>query len=57
MQVRREAFTGLGRLLHDLFPYRRIDMETVGYQPDGAEGQRTQGLQVLRTWWAPRKKT
>jgi HEAT repeat protein len=55
--VRREAFTALGRLLVDLFPYRRIDVATSGYQPEASEDRRAQGLQVLRAWWAALKKT
>lgn len=54
LRVRREAFQGLQRLLPALFPYRRFDLATVGYAPDGAEAQRVAGLATLRAWWAGR---
>lgn len=54
LPVRREAFQGLQRLLPALFPYRRFDLATVGYAPDGAEAQRVAGLATLRAWWAGR---
>lgn len=54
LPVRSEAFLGLQRLLPALFPYRRFDLTTVGYAPDGAEPQRVAGLATLRAWWAAR---
>ncbi len=50
-QVRRDAFTGVARLLPALFPYRRFDMRAAGYQPDAAPAQRAAGLAALRAWW------
>lgn len=55
LQVRRHAFHGLQMLWPDLFPYRRFDLDTAGYRPDGPDGQRADGLRVLRAWWEAAK--
>ncbi len=52
--VRDAAFLGLQRILPALFPYRRFDLQSTGYAPDGADDRRAAGLAALRAWWAAR---
>lgn len=47
--VRVAAWQSLGTVWRDLFPYRRFDFATAGYDPNGAD--RTGGLATLRRWW------
>lgn len=49
LPVRQAAWTGLQQVLRDLFPYRRFAFDRSGYDPNG--GNRTAGIQQLRTWW------
>jgi hypothetical protein len=49
--VRRTAFQALGRLLSDLFPYRRIDVSTTGYRAEAAPAERATATAALRRFW------
>ena len=49
--VRNAAQTALSLLLPNLFPYRRFDFATTGYQANGTPAQRAEAVQKVRTWW------
>jgi HEAT repeat protein len=54
--VRSEAEQGLIALLPSLFPYRRFDLATTGYQAGAAPEQRAAGVKKLRAWCAANGK-
>lgn len=49
--VRFAADEALRMLLPNLFPYRRFDFQTVGYDPRGAPQARAQAIQRYRSFW------
>ncbi|MFT4840096.1 MAG: hypothetical protein ACJA0V_001686 [Planctomycetota bacterium] len=49
-QVRTAAWRGVQDTMRSLFPYRRFDFQSTGYDPRGTS--RTGGIELLRTWWA-----
>ena len=51
--VRQTAWQNLQTQWRDLFPYRRFDFATSGYDPQSAS--RSAGLATLRSWWDARK--
>jgi HEAT repeat protein len=54
--VRSEAEQGLVALLASLFPYRRFDFATTGYQSQAAPEQRAAGVRKIRAWCAANRK-
>lgn len=51
--VRQTAWQNLQTQWRDLYPYRRFDFATSGYDPQSSS--RSAGLATLRAWWDARK--
>lgn len=56
LQVRRNAESGLNRLLTALLPYRSLDLASTGYRAQGAAAPRQAAVQRIRTWWQGLKR-
>ena len=50
--TRTYAETSLLSVLRTLYPYRRFDLVTTGYQRDGPAARREQAVKLIRGWWA-----
>jgi HEAT repeat protein len=50
-RVREYAHNGLLVALRSLFPYRRIDLATVGYAVDAPAAARQEAVRRIRSWW------
>ena len=53
--VRRTAFYGLRTILTTLFPYRRLDLSSTGYDPSAPAAKRRAGAALIRAWWEKNK--
>ena len=49
--VRNYAATGLASVLRSLYPYRRFDLQTAGYDYNAPETLRRAAVKRIRTWW------
>ncbi len=50
--TRSYAASSLANVLRTLFPYRRLDLTSVGYRYDGTDAAaRTQAVEAIRKWW------
>jgi HEAT repeat protein len=48
--VRTAGQQGLAMLLPSLYPYRRFDLASAGYQPSGPAAQREEAVRKIRAW-------
>jgi hypothetical protein len=55
LSTRANAYNGLSETLRMLFPYRRLDFSTTGYETNAAPAARSTGAAVIRAWWQAHK--
>lgn len=52
LQVRRNAFTAVSQLLPRLFPYRRFDLQRLGYRAEAPASERASAVAAVRAFVA-----
>lgn len=56
LSVRSQARTSLAGVLSTLFPYRRLDLASAGYDWSGPEAARKDAVEAIRKWWAANRE-
>ena len=57
LNVRTRAVSGLNTVLRALFPYKRIDLASVGYSVSAPASKRRDGAALVRVWWKRNRPT
>lgn len=55
LTVRANAYNSLSTLFRFLYPYRRLDLATLGYVSTASPDVRSASVTRLRSWWAAHK--